>query len=71
MYDQGLLRNFGITELFRILSEVPEADDFAKFRSFPAISVDKFFQNLTLDSAEVLNNSRTVPLKMCHFADFH
>ena len=49
---------------FRIISEVFEADDFAKFLSI-------FFQNFTVDSAEVLNNSRTVPLKMCNFADFH
>ena len=57
-------------QTFLEIWEVSVADDFAKFRSFSTNSVGDF-KNFTVDSAEVLNNSRTVPLKMCNFADFH
>ena len=63
--------NFG--QKFREISH-----NFGSFgsRRFREISVvfgnfgRQIFQNFAVDSAEVLNNSRTVPLKMCNFADF-
>ena len=61
-----MVANLASTE-FRKFRKQTISRNFGRFGNFGR----RIFQNFTVDSAEVLNDSRTVPLKMYNFADFH